>query len=107
MLRTEVALRPLFSDDPKFKIRPVTDIDVTAVQVHLQWFGFPRLGKDTTHQAIDKVAREHSFHPIRDYLNGLEWAGIERLPEWLHAYLGAEQSDYTAGARFSPSAAVT
>jgi hypothetical protein len=97
MQRTEVLLRPLFCDDPHFKLRPVTDTDVTAVQVHLQWFGFPRLGKETTHQAVDKVARENSFHPVRDYLNSLEWDGIERLPEWLHAYLGAEQTAYTKG----------
>jgi predicted P-loop ATPase len=97
MLRTEVLLRPPFNDDPTFKRRPVTDTDVTAVQAWLQWFGFRRLGKDTTHQAIDKYARENSFHPIRDYLNGLEWDGIERLPEWLSTYLGAKQSDYTKG----------
>jgi hypothetical protein len=97
MLRAEVLLRPLFCDDPNFKVRPVTDTDVTAVQVHLQWFGFPRLGKDTTHQAIDKVARENPFHPVRDYLNNLKWDGGERLSSWLHVYLGAEQNDYTSG----------
>jgi hypothetical protein len=97
MLRTEVLLRSLFVDDPNFKPRPVTDADVTAVQVHLQWFGFRRLGKDTTHQAVDKYAREYCFHPVRDYLNGLEWDGNERLPEWLHAYLGAANTPYTKG----------
>jgi predicted P-loop ATPase len=80
MLRAEVLLRPLFGDDLNFKRRPVTDTDITTVQAHLQWFGFPRLGKDTAHQAVDKYARENSFHPIRDYLNGLVWDGIDRLP---------------------------
>jgi hypothetical protein len=97
MLRTEMLMRPLFGDEPNFKPRPVTDADVTTVQTHLQWFGFRRPGKDTTHQAIDKHARDNSFHPVRVYLNGLEWDGIERLPEWLHAYLGAAKNDYTAG----------
>jgi Virulence-associated protein E len=96
MLRTEVLLRPLFADDPHFKPRPVSDTDVTAVQIHLQWFGFRKLGKDTTHQAVDKYARENSFHPIRDYLNGLEWDGVEHLSEWLHAYAGAKKNNYTA-----------
>jgi hypothetical protein len=96
MLRTELLMRPLFGDEPNFKPRPLTDADVTAVQAYLQWFGFRKLGKDTTHQAIDKVARENSFHPVRDYLNGLEWDGIERLPEWLHTYLGTVQDEYTA-----------
>jgi predicted P-loop ATPase len=97
MLRTEVLLRPLFADDPKFTVRPVTDTDVTAVQVHLQWMGFPRLGRDTTHQAVDKVARENSFHPIRDYLNGLVWDKKKRLPTWLTKYLGAADTPYTQG----------
>jgi Virulence-associated protein E len=97
MLRAELLMRPLFDDDPRFKPRPLTDADVTAVQAHLQWFGFRKLSKDTTHQAIDKIARENSFHPVRDYLNGLEWDGMERLPEWLSTYLGAENNDYTRG----------
>src|SRR5262249_28618512 len=54
------------------------------------------LGKGTTHEAIDKHAREHSFHPIRDNLNSLKWDDIERLPTLLHVYFGAEQNDYTA-----------
>jgi Virulence-associated protein E len=95
MLRTEILLRPLFGDDPNFKPRPVTDADVTAVQSFLQWFGFRRLGKGTTHEAIDKHAREHSFHPVRDYLNALKWDGKDRVRTWLHDYLGAEQNDYT------------
>jgi len=97
MLRTEVLLRPLFGDDPNFAPRPVTDADVTAIQAHLQWLGFRRLGKGATHEAVDKHAREHSFHPVRDYLKSLRWDGKPRLRIWLSDYLGAEQSDYTEG----------
>jgi Virulence-associated protein E-like domain len=91
MLRTEVLLRPLFGTDQNFSPRPVTDADVTAVQSFLQWFGFRRLGKGTTHEAVDKHAREHSFHPVRDYLNALKWDGKERLGTWLTDYLGAKR----------------
>jgi predicted P-loop ATPase len=93
MLRTVVLLRPLFSTDPNFTPRPVIDADVTGVQAHLQWFGFRRLGSGTTHEAIDKYAREHTFHPVRDYLNALRWDGKGRLRTWLHDYLGADQPD--------------
>jgi predicted P-loop ATPase len=96
MLRTEMLMRPLFCDDPNFKRRPVTDADVTAVQMWLQQFGFRRLGKDTTHQAIDKHARDHSFHPVRDYLNGVRWDGKSRVRTWLHDYIGAKQDDEQA-----------
>jgi Virulence-associated protein E len=95
MLRTEVLLRPLFNPDPNFKQRPISDADVIAVQGWLQWFGFRRLGKFTVHDAISKHAREHSFHPVRDYLTALRWDGKERLRTWLHDYLGAEQNEYT------------
>jgi hypothetical protein len=96
MLRTEVLLRPLFKPaDPAFKPRPVTDADVCAVQAHLQWFGFRRLGKDATHDAINKHAREHAFHPVRDHLDSLRWDGKGRLRTWLHEYFGAPETDYT------------
>jgi len=95
MLRAEVLLRPLFGDDPHFKRRPATDADVTAVQKWLQWFGFRRLGKDTTHQAIAKHAREHSFHPVRNYLDELKWDRKPRIDTWLSYYLGVERNDYS------------
>jgi hypothetical protein len=97
MLRTEMLMRPLFADQPNFKPRPVTDSDVADVQDWLQFFNFPKLGKDTTHQAIDRVARDNSFHPVRDYLEGLKWDGNERLSTWLHFCLGADQNEYTKG----------
>jgi predicted P-loop ATPase len=95
MLRTEVLLRPLFRDDPHFVPRPVTDADITAVQAHLQWFGFRRLGTGATHDAIDRHARAHSFHPVRDYLDGLRWDGKPRLGTWLATYAGAEPTEYS------------
>jgi hypothetical protein len=97
MLRTEMLMRPLFRNDPKFKPRPATDADVTAIQVWLQQFGLRELGKNTTHQAIEKHARDHAFHPVRDYLNALRWRwdGKPRLRTFLHNYFGAKQNEYT------------
>ena len=37
---------------------------------------------------------KHRFHPIRDYLNSLEWDGKERVDTLLIDYLGAEDSSY-------------
>jgi predicted P-loop ATPase len=93
MLQTEMLLRPLFEEDNKgFKPRPVTDADVTAVQSWLQWFGFRRLGKDATHEAVNKHARAHAYHPVRDWLDGLKWDGKPRLGTWLTTYLGAQST---------------
>jgi Virulence-associated protein E len=95
MLRAEVLLRPLFSSERNFKPRPVTDADVTGLQAWLQRFGLLNLGVGATHDAVNKHAREHSFHPLRDYLNALKWDGKDRLRAWLHIYLGAEDNEYT------------
>lgn len=78
--------------------RPVDDSDVSRVQEFLQRNDMPRIGKDTTHQAVDLRARERPFHPVRDYLSSLRWDRSPRLELWLATYFGAEgEPDYLAG----------
>lgn len=74
----------------------VTDVHVSQVQEWLQGEGLTKLSRDILHQAVDLRASECAFHPVRDYLEGLEWDGVERLPEWFTTYLGTEASPYTA-----------
>lgn len=97
MLCAPTLLHPLFETDSSFVARPVTDADVTAVQEYLQWKGLRQLGRDVVHQAVAKRAHECSFHPIRNYLNGLRWNRKPRLQTWLPYYLGADDSEYIRG----------
>jgi predicted P-loop ATPase len=46
-------------------------------------------------QAVDAVAREQPFHPVREYLCGLAWDGASRLETWASDYLGAERGALT------------
>ena len=46
-------------------------------------------------RAVTTAAHENSFHPIRDYLEGLEWDGIERIRHVLHHFLGAPEDELT------------
>ena len=32
-------------------------------------------------QAVQTVARECSFHPVREYLNSLKWDGAKRIED--------------------------
>ena len=77
--------------------RPARDTDVSRLQEWLQHAGLPKIGKDTTHQAVDLRAQEAAFHPVRDYLSALTWDGTVRLDDWLATYLGAEETPYAAG----------
>ena len=80
--------------DDDFVPRPVCDNDVNQLQEYLQSVGLPRLGKDTTYQAVDIRAAERSYHPVREYIESLPWDGTPRLKSWLHTYLGCENSLY-------------
>lgn len=75
--------------------RSLTDNDTGIVQEYLQREGIPRLSRDAVHHAIDQRAREQSFHPVRNFLDELEWDGHPRLSHWLETYCGVAPSPYT------------
>ena len=56
-------------------------------------------GTDFSAQAIangiETSARQNIVHPVREYLEELQWDGTERLGDWLHTYLGATRTPYT------------
>ena len=56
--------------------------------------------------AIQTVARESRVHPVRNYLNALNWDGTPRINTWLTRYLGVEDTPYAraVGSRFLISA---
>lgn len=74
--------------------RPVTDTDVTGVQKWLQRGGLHHLSSAAMAQAINFRASQRAFHPVREYLEGLEWDRMLRLDGWLANYLGAPTGDY-------------
>lgn len=49
-------------------------------------------GKDKINDALAAILTRHSYHPIRDYLNGLKWDGVERLDRLIIDYLGAQDT---------------
>lgn len=68
-------------------------------------YGVYHVGK--TEDAMVLSAVRNRYHPIREYLDGLEWDGVPRLDTLLIDYLGAEDSPYVrAVTRKSFSAAV-
>ena len=46
-----------------------------------------------TQDAISKISIINTFHPIRDYLDPLEWDGVSRLESLFIDYLGAEDTE--------------
>lgn len=46
-------------------------------------------------KAINVVATENGYHPIKDYLEKLVWDGKSRIGEFLPKYIGADKCEYT------------
>ncbi len=47
-------------------------------------------------QFLEIQSEFNKFHPVKDYIIGLEWDGVERLDNWLSIYTGCELNAYTS-----------
>lgn len=72
----------------------ITNTDVNNLRLYLEK-NYGLIGEKVINAAVDIVANENSYHPIRNYLDSLQWDGTERIRYLLHRYLGAEVSNYT------------
>lgn len=76
---------------------PVRNVDYSGVRNYVERV----YGICSAHKIEDSLALEiekNSVHPIREYLNELEWDGEERLAQTLQAYFGAADSEFTSEA---------
>ena len=93
-----VLAKNLFTQDVMVQKRPpwavddwrpskLTDADVVRAMSWLERVGMtPK--KNDVGSAIDVVAEEYAFDPIKDYFNALEWDGRDRLETWLITHMG-------------------
>lgn len=92
-----VLLKPLPSHSGQkpnnFEARDWTDADTTATLEWLQRFNMPGLALSNVHIAIEKVAIERAFDPLKDYFESLTWDGQPRIEDWLVRYCGAVITD--------------
>lgn len=69
-----------------------TDTDDANLRVWLEKH-YDITGREKIADALTAVLTRHSYHPIRDYLNGLTWDGVPRLDRIIIDYMGAEDSE--------------
>ena len=46
-------------------------------------------------KALNIIASQNHFHPVKERLESLEWDGVSRIADVLPKYLGADQCEYT------------
>lgn len=81
---------------PRATESPVwSDTDAAQLRIHLEKFFHSKVSKQDVLDTVDAVAGAKAFHPVRDWLNGLEWDGVPRLDTLFVDYLGAADTPYT------------
>lgn len=50
---------------------------------------------DSINQMCSIIADDHSYHPIKEYLNNVKWDGIQRIKSVFSDFLGAANNIYT------------
>jgi predicted P-loop ATPase len=74
--------------------RPMQNADYIKLWLDIdQRFGF-RPTKDLFFDVVDNIAHHNPKHPVREYLDGLKWDGVERVDQWLIQYAGAADTPY-------------
>lgn len=75
----------------------ITDNDENNIRLYLETtYGLTH--EKNIPRAIDIVAHQNTYHPIKQYLDNLQWDGMQRIGDFLPRYLGAQRSAYTTAA---------
>lgn len=90
--RDEFAVQDYYKRDTPWRSKngdAVIDMDVVRIKVFIATnFGI-EFNDNTINQALLDVADVNRFHPVREYLKGLEWDGVTRCETWLKDYANA------------------
>lgn len=109
ILRNDENLRGIFAlnlfDSKRYLVRsapwrsisspvPVGDVDYSGLRNYIDCiYSISSAGKIDDAAAL--VFQRNSFHPVRQFLEGLAWDGVPRIDRLAPDYLGAEDNIYT------------
>jgi predicted P-loop ATPase len=102
MLKFNQMARAAFISRPPDSMMPsegypheIKDPDLTEIRHYLQEVvGMRTVPKETVAEAVDYVALDVCYHPLRDMLEALQWDGLPRLNTWMADCLGVEDNPY-------------
>jgi len=76
------------------KAEPMKNIDYSGIRNYIETiYGIAGNLKIDDSLAVE-IEKNH-FHPVRDYLSGLSWDGVQRIDNLLIEYFGATDNIYT------------
>ena len=91
---TKMLVGPVPWDDRPGE-RPVTDADYCGLAAYMErWYWLT--SKNKAIDALTLVAMRNRRNPVREWLESLEWDGVERVETLLSVFLGADPNEYDA-----------
>ena len=79
-----------FTGEVTWRGEPFTDHLETAINCQIGEKYKLKTSTERVRELMILIARQHPYHPIRDYLTGLTWDGKPRIDRMLVDYAGAE-----------------
>lgn len=74
---------------PHAKAGPITGAtDLLLGRYLSKTYGLPSINRAALMEALETVAHENPFHPVREYLQGLQHDGVPRIDKWLVYAIG-------------------
>lgn len=77
------------------RLGALKDIDIIQYKAWLSEVNNFNTSTALCFEALQAVAHENPYHPIRDYLSGLVWDKKPRIDTWLIDFLGVKDTKYT------------
>lgn len=89
----DILSKPPWDRHPCEYPRAISDVDATNAAIWLERKGIEK-NTNSIHSAMVAVAHYHSYNPLVDYLESVQWDGQQRLDEALIHLLGCDDNDY-------------
>lgn len=77
----------------EWRNEPVTDTDYVDIQMIVEQANYQPAKQDIP-IAVQRLAEDNAYHPVRDYLDALKWDRTPRLDRFLHILFGTPDTDY-------------
>lgn len=87
----------IFDSLPWRKIKkpePVKNVDFSGIRNYMETI-YSITGNSKIDDALALEFEKYTYHPVREYLENLEWDGTERIDKLLIEYFGADDIEYT------------
>ena len=72
----------------------ITDVDMYQIQRYIET-NYGISNDKAINKAVSIIASERSYHPIREFLEQLQWDGKSRIASLLPRFLGTDDNEYT------------